>query len=198
MYANYLAAVGRVEDAVDECRYALSLDPVSLAINTDLAIVLYFARDYDAAARQLRATLHLDDRYAPAHAILGWVYTQSHNHAEALAAGTTALALDDAPWIVASIGCTHALAGDREAARGMVDALNERRRADYVCPYDIAVLHASLGDRGQALDHLRQAYEERSGVLVWGLLNDPMLDPLRSDPAFAAVRQEVGLLADLS
>ena len=54
----------------------------------------------------------------------------------------------------------------------------------YVSAYDIAVIHAGLGDRDQAFGWLDKAVEQHSFWLSW-LKLDPRLDPLRSDPRFS-------------
>jgi len=57
-----------------------------------------------------------------------------------------------------------------------------RTPAPYVCPYEVAGVHALLGDKDQALDWLGKAYKGRS--CVYWLRQDPRLDSLRSDPRF--------------
>jgi serine/threonine-protein kinase len=193
VYANYLSAVGHLDSAIDECRHALSFDPVSLAINVDLGVALYFAGRHEEAIEQFLATVDLDEHFAPTYALLGRVYTQAGRFAEARAAGEAALARDDAPWVLASTGYTHAVAGETNEARRVAEVLYQRRQRERVAPYDVAVLHALLAERDDALTLLRAAYDERSGVLVWGLLNDPLLDGLRTDPRFARLVHDAGL-----
>jgi serine/threonine-protein kinase len=193
VYASYLSAVGRLDSAIDECRQALSFDPVSLAVNLDLGIALYFAGRHDEAIEQLLATVDLDEHFAPAYAMLGRVHTEAGRFADAQAAGEAALTRDDAPWVLASLGYTHAVAGETDQARRVGEVLYRRRKTERVAPYDLAVLHALLGERDDALTLLRAACDERSGVLVWGLLNDPLLDGLRADPRFVELVHHAGL-----
>jgi len=62
----------------------------------------------------------------------------------------------------------------------------------YVSPYSIALVHAGLGDRDQALAWLDKAYAERSDYMAY-LKLEPMLDSLRSDRRFVALVERVGL-----
>jgi hypothetical protein len=57
--------------------------------------------------------------------------------------------------------------------------------------YYFALVHAGLGERAQALRYLERAYEERSTVLAY-LLIDPRLAPLRDDARFLALAQRLG------
>jgi hypothetical protein len=72
--------------------------------------------------------------------------------------------------------------------------LSELRTAaakGYVPSYWFALVHAGLGQRDQALRYLERAYQERSTVLAY-LLIDPRLAPLRSDPRFLALARRLG------
>ena len=59
-------------------------------------------------------------------------------------------------------------------------------RARYISPYDIAVIHAGLGDSAAAITHLQAAHADRSPWMVF-LPVDPRLDVLRREPAFAEI-----------
>ena len=52
-----------------------------------------------------------------------------------------------------------------------------------MAPYGIATVYAALGDKGQALAQLEQAYAQPSQFMDL-LQVDPELDSLRSDPRF--------------
>src|SRR6185295_19386129 len=75
-YAFLLAALGRHEEAIGQARQARDLDPLSLVINADFGMVLYFARQYPAAVEQFRKVLELDPSFAYAHFGLGHAWQQ--------------------------------------------------------------------------------------------------------------------------
>ena len=52
--------------------------------------------------------------------------------------------------------------------------------------YDLALVHAALGERDAAIEWLRRAYDERYGPLVF-LGVDPDIDGVRGDPRFDAL-----------
>ncbi|MGH9841880.1 MAG: tetratricopeptide repeat protein, partial [Blastocatellia bacterium] len=66
-YALYLAAMGRLPEALSEMRRAQELDPLSLVINTHLGLLLHFSRQYDLAIEQYQITLEMDPNFALAH-----------------------------------------------------------------------------------------------------------------------------------
>ena len=156
--------------------------------------MLYFTRRYDEASRQLLKTLELDDRNGPTYAFLSWTYAAHGAFADAIAASERALSLMDAPWVLASLGHAHALSGHRDAAREVLSELQARAARQYVSPYDLAVMQGAVGQHQEALASLEAAYQERSGVLVWGVLNDPRLDPLRHERAFTQLLDRLALV----
>ena len=52
------------------------MDPLSVVIATDLARLLYFAREYDQSLEQYRAALDIDPNFVSAHLWLAHAYEQ--------------------------------------------------------------------------------------------------------------------------
>jgi len=183
-YAMMLSARGRFDEATEQLRKAADLDPLSLIIAVHAGWPFYFARDYDTAIRRFRKALELDERFIPADGWLGMALGQQGRYAEAVDAFTRALEVDRIPILLAMLAHTHAIAGNREKALAYLDALREQAKERYVSPYDIALVHAALGETNAALDELQAAREDRSAWMVF-LNVDPRLDPLRREPRFA-------------
>lgn len=72
----------------------------------------------------------------------------------------------------------HAAAGRHELARRKLDEPLERGARAYVPPYDIALIHAGLGDTGAAMRWLQRALAERDVHMVF--LRDYKWDSLRA------------------
>ncbi len=73
---HYLMATGRLEEAVQEMKKALELEPASLVMNTFMGATLYYAGRYDEAIDQCRRTIEMDPNFAVAHWHLGLAYEQ--------------------------------------------------------------------------------------------------------------------------
>ncbi len=65
-----------MDEAVAEIERARQADPLSAIINTDDAEILYFARRYDEALQQARATLEMDPNFAHGHRVLERIYNE--------------------------------------------------------------------------------------------------------------------------
>ncbi len=192
-YALYLAAMGRLSEALAEEKRAQELEPLSLIISKNVGTILHYARQYDQAIQQYRKTLELDRDFARAHFYLGLTYQQTSTFEEAIAEFQKALLLSGGSTVIlAALGGTYAASGRRDEAMKILDELYERSRRQYVSALNMAIVHVSLGHKDQAFEWLEKAYEERSSWLV-SLNVEPIFDSLRSEPRFADLVRRVGL-----
>jgi adenylate cyclase len=174
-YALYLAAMGRLEEAVCEIKKAQELDPLSLIINTAAGRVFFFACLYDQALEQCRRTLETEPNFIQAHFDLGMIHVQKARFDEAIAEFQKAVALSGGRSLMqAALGHAHGRAGRKSDALALLKSLSA---------FEKAMVYAGVLDRDQAIRELQTAYEERSGPLVY-LKVEPMFDGLRSDDRF--------------
>jgi len=188
----YNVAVGHLDSAIADVERARALDPLSIIINTRVATMLFWARRYDAAVTQLSRTLALDSSYDLAHTQLARVDIQLGRCDRAQ------LELRGRPQLAANyegsiLGYAAAVCGQHAAARQILEQMLARtRRGQYRSPAVIASVYVGLGDKDQALAWLNRAVDDRTWTMFL-LRVEPTLDPLRSDPRFAALIQKVGL-----
>jgi serine/threonine protein kinase/Tfp pilus assembly protein PilF len=195
-YTIFLVAMGRPDEARVSINRAHELDMLSLPINTHLGWAFYFFRQYDAAIKQLQATLELDPDYILAHFVLGQAYTQRGKYAEAIAELQRAAVLSARlPPILSALGYAHALAGETDQARQILLELAEAASIKYVSGYDLALVNIGLGQKDIALEMLSSSVKEHCGWLIF-LKTEPALDSLRADPKFRDLIQVVGLRLD--
>jgi len=191
-FAQYLAATGRLEEALAEVNRARELDPLSLNINTNVGWMLHFARRYDQAIQQYRRALEIDPNFAQAHGRLGGTYLQESMFDQAIAELESAVTLSgSSPAAVGFLAHAYAMSGRRAEAEKLLNELTQLSKQRYVSPTAIAVVHIGLGDWDQAFEWLEKAYRERSNSMVY-LRVDPLFDPLRSDPRFVDLVRRVG------
>lgn len=165
------------------------LDPLSPGLLANRALLDYFAGRYDMADRRLREILQSDPTDVTAKWGLALVDEQEGRLDEAIAILEPISTVSNNRK--ASLGHVYAMAGKTAKARTVLRALHAAADRSYVPSYWFALMHAGLGERDQALRYLERAYEERSTVLAY-LLIDPRLAPLRGDPRFLALAQRLG------
>jgi TolB-like protein/DNA-binding winged helix-turn-helix (wHTH) protein/Tfp pilus assembly protein PilF len=192
-YSHCLLPLGRTDESLAESQRALELEPLQLLVGIHLGRHYLYARQYDQAIEQFRRTLELDPAFPQAQRYAAWAYLQKGMHPEAIAALRAALSTrEQNPEIEGELGHALAVAGQRAEALAVLEDLRRLSATQYVSPYSVALIHAGLRDRDEALVWLEKAYAERSDYMPY-LRLEPMLDSLRSDQRFAALIERVGL-----
>jgi tetratricopeptide (TPR) repeat protein len=191
-YSRFLAAGGRIEEALAEIGRARELDPRSLLLKANTALLFYFWGRYDEALADLIKVRDEDPKFSVAQWGIGLVYEQKGKLSEAVAELEKAVSLSASLNVRSSLGHAYGIAGKTEKAREILRLLEERSRTGYVPSYYFALVHAGLGEKTEALDWLERAYQERSTILAY-LQIDPRLTPLRSDPRFLDLARRIGV-----
>ena len=188
-YGFYLKATGQHEAAIESCKRAQELEPLSLFLSLSLGWAYYFARRYDEALKQSAKVLDMDPNFGFAYWHRGMVFIQQQNFTEAINAFRKAISLSGAiPTFLSYLGHAYARAGKIREARQMLAQLESLSKKQYVSSYFIAMLHLGLGDLDQTFEWLEKAYEERSGFLAFAPV-EPMLDGMRNDNRFASLSE---------
>jgi serine/threonine-protein kinase len=190
-----LVPMSRLDEALEEMRFAQSLDPVSSIVARDLAIIHAYRRDYEAALEQCDHTIELNPHFSPAYWALGVIQEQRKDLDEAAAAFQRAIDLSPhTPRVHAALARTLALAGKKALALTALRKLETMARQRYVSPFEFAPVRFALGQPEQGFRWLAKACDDRA-FDVLALKVDPRFESLKSDPRLLAIEREVGLLA---
>jgi serine/threonine protein kinase/tetratricopeptide (TPR) repeat protein len=190
----YLAPMGRLEEAIAEMKIALSLDPLSLAMNANFGRVLYWARRYDQALQQLNKTIEMEPSYMPAHYFKIEVYEQLGMYNDAIEEASHLPA--PGRWARAADGRALHEAFTEAESKGywqmQANLANKRGNSAANFPGDVAGVYAMLGEKDEAFAWLERAYEEGHDI-VHNLKVEPQFDSIRSDPRYRDLLSRVGL-----
>ncbi|MFN0123625.1 MAG: protein kinase domain-containing protein [Blastocatellia bacterium] len=190
-YANFLATMGRTSEALAEARLAQGLDPLSRIIKAHQGRILYFVGAPEQSATQLQQVLAQDPGFFAARRYLGLTLSEMGRHAEAIAELKQALSYSEDSLLVRSeLGYACAAAGLRDEARAIIGALRAAP-GNNALSFQIAAIHAGLGEKDKAIEMLRRALDERSDRLPY----------LGIDPRFRQMRthsEYISLLAHLN
>jgi serine/threonine-protein kinase len=189
-YSRFLASRRRLDEAIAQLGRAVELDPLSLSLQANRALLYYFAGRYGEADSLLREVLKSDSTDVLAKWGLALVAEQQGRPNDTIAI-LEPISSDGSLNRKSSLGHAYAVAGKVTRARNVLAELRKAAATRYVPSYYFALIHAGLGERDQALRYLERAYEERSTVLAY-LLIDPRLAPLRDDPRFLALARRLG------
>jgi DNA-binding winged helix-turn-helix (wHTH) protein/tetratricopeptide (TPR) repeat protein len=178
-YAALLSSLGRFEEASNEIRYALQLDPLSLIVNSQAAWDFCMARDYEAALQQAWKALALEPHFAPAQHALGLANLLLGNREEAVVEFQNAcVCSDNHPGALAALAHAYAVAGQKDPALTILNQLEETARRKHVSSYWFGLVLTALGDTSAACERLERGLKDGDVWMTW-LNVDPRFDPLR-------------------
>lgn len=190
--AKWLLAQGRTEEAMEWSERARELDPLAIS-GTDLAWILFSARRYDEAIRELRATLAVTPDDALAHWFLGFSFIGEGKPEEAIPPLERAVSMSHgSPGVIGVLARAYGHAGRRSDALRLIAELNRRRQKGYVPTAPFVQAYVGLGDYDQAFAWFERAYQEKCSILQW-IKVEPFPDAMRNDPRFADLLRRVGL-----
>jgi len=194
-YGQTLEHIGRLDEGMAEIRQGLDLDPLSLIINTNVGVGLYFQRRYDQALEQFRKTLDLDPNFILAHEHIGETYLQKQMYDEGIAEFNKELAISPGnARALTGLAYSYALAGRRADAQKVLGQLSELMKHKYVSEPHVARIYLALGEKDKAIEWLEKGYEARSIRSPSASIKvDPIFDPLRSDPRFTDLLRRMNL-----
>jgi len=192
-YAEYLAALGRHEDAITSIKRAQQLDPLAVPVNRAVGWVYYFGRRYDQAIEELQKALAMDAEFLGARLVLWWALVAKGANDEAVADIQKELAKPGSGTVKKlMLGYALAAAGKREEASGLLWELEAKLASEDRLAFLSTFLLTALDEKERAFQQLERAYEHREPGLMF-LKVAPWLDPLRSHPRYRALVERLGL-----
>ena len=188
---------GRPNEALAHAERALELDPLSPTSHAERARALLFNDRCEEALAQLEKLAGVRPPLLRAAPIAAQCHARNQNWPSAMAA-LRPLAERGESTALAQLGYILARAGEKEESRRIGAGLLERwRRGDGVA-FELALVHAGLGDFDQTFVWLERSIADRSLVGSPGnpahlLIVSPLLEDVRRDPRFERLRERLGL-----
>ncbi len=195
-YAEYLAAMGRHDEAIREMRRAEELDPLSVVIKSAAGWIFFFSHNYEVAIERCQRVIEMDPGYGEVYSQLRRAYEQKGMYREALAADEKLRAFKrKGSGGLAGMRDFPATESPEEYWRTILRLTqNDLQSPDHknAAQFRMAEIFAQLGETDLAFEWLDKAYQEHSFWLPF-LNVHPHLDPLRNDPRFQSLLARVGL-----
>jgi TolB-like protein/Tfp pilus assembly protein PilF len=198
IYTHYglcLSYLGRFKEAIEQSDRGLELDPFFPGANIHRGSILFFSRDYERAAAQLEKTLAMFPDYAAAHDRLGEVCAKRGMAQEAITHWCKALSLNGQGENAQLVEETFKRSGFDAAVRTLSEKQlqeldRKRARGDYVASANYVFANLRRGNIDEAFKWLPKMVEEPNWFALQLRVN-PVLDPLRNDPRFEKLANQV-------
>jgi TolB-like protein/cytochrome c-type biogenesis protein CcmH/NrfG len=189
MNAAYVAkTLGQFEKAIELGTRAAELDPLNAEILTDLSTVYWSAHRFEECIRVLERILKLYPDNAVTRARIAAVMVLQGRSEEAWQLVQKEPVEASRHWAGAFI--LHDLGRTDEARQSL--AWLVENTSDWFA-YQIAEIHAALGQTDKAFEWLETAYAQRDGG-VTHILGDAAFDSMHNDPRWEPFLLKLGLL----
>ncbi|MEP6818896.1 MAG: protein kinase [bacterium] len=188
-YAAQLLLQGRLDSALVEIKKAQQLDPLSLGINKDFAVIYLYARNYDKALAQCNKTLEIEQKFLVMSTYIAQAYELQQKYSDAISELEKAhAAAPDDGEITYGLAQAYALGGRVDQAQKLANDLKQ----GLFLPKEAAYLQLLLGKKDEAVSILQTAYQNHN-ISVAEVKMDPRFDGLRAEPRVAKILQDIGL-----
>jgi len=182
---RFAAQIGRFDAGVAATRRAVALDPLSAQSRALLGEALYWARRYEEAVAAYGEAVSLEPDYEAAYGFRGLAYYGLGDFKSARASCETKRGY----WV--SQRCL-AVTYDKLGRHTDAEAELKKLQVAYgnAAAYSYSTIYAQWGNKAKALEWLATGMGMPCGCLVY-VRTDPLLDPLRKEPRFLAIEQEL-------
>lgn len=186
-----LTPLARFEEAIEEMRRALELDPLSTVALAIAAWELYAAGRPEQARERCRHALELEPHFYLPRVVLGALLEREGKLDQALDEYREALRCSgESPFVMGHVGRVLARMGRSREALEVLANLRELSRRRFVSEVDFATVHLGLGEVEAAIECLYRAHENRSSRLcLVGV--DPFFESLRGHDRYGALLRAV-------
>ena len=185
-----LARQGRLDESLEVLLKARELDPLSSIIARTAVQPYYLKRDYVRALGLLRQANELGPALSTSWEI--GVYIQNKLFDEALAELEKAKReRKNDPILIYSTGMVYGARGERAEALQIIKELEEMSGASLSQAQSIAKIYAALNEKELALTWLERGLA--AGAVGVFYKDEPVWDPIRSDPRFADLLRRMGI-----
>jgi adenylate cyclase len=195
-YGGILMCMGRDSAAAAEFERALALEPLRGITLDNLADLRYLERRTAEALRFADSGIAADPQAYYLYVDRGNIRLTAGDVAGARADAEAAARTHPADYAISSEALSatvQAYAGDTAGARSRLERAEQQladpAHPDYTQAQWLALAWLRIGDRQRALAVL-EAVRPR-GIDLWYVMRDPGFDPIRQDPRFRALDEEI-------
>jgi DNA-binding winged helix-turn-helix (wHTH) protein/tetratricopeptide (TPR) repeat protein len=185
--AMWHAQQGRVEAGLADMRRARAMEPMTLLLSSNYALILYNARRYDEVIELLTPIVEANPGFDTGRSVLARALTATGRLDEALA--QLEARKDIGAW-QGDLGVLYAKMGRRDEALAEIARLAALQAQGHGESYDLAAIYATLGKLDEGCAMLARALTDYSFHVNWMKL-DPRMDPLRGRQCFAEVERKL-------
>ena len=186
--------LGRLEEAAEDIRKGIELDPLSAWPRSSEPYVLHLLGRKAEAVQRAREVLELFPWYWYGYFFGAVVLLGGGLVGEATAAVEKGLTIDPSnACLLAVRAAIHASAGETEDARRILQRLEEAARTQYLSPAALAIASRACGDVEATYEWLHKGIDERDVMTAGFVGGRPPFPGHQNDPRYHALLRKMNL-----
>lgn len=194
LYANCLAEMGRIEEALAEAQRAEEADPLSPVAIMGVGAMEYYIGKDDEAWNHWEKAVRLNPEFPGAHDWLAELLLLKGKAKEAIAVMEEAIALDPtALWWKAILAQVYGIAGMKSEALMILDELKKVPKDKFVRPAALAWIYAGLGDLDEFYKSAEMSIDEGQMLNLAYLRYSRFTKDARADPRYPLLLKKADL-----
>ena len=192
--AELLALQGHFNESLDYYNKAQSLDPLSLAIKTDIGLTYFFSRQNERALKHFLKLKEIQPDYHRTSEYLIDVYLEMGMYQEAIEElkSISKQKPSDSDYIIKKASSLEKAFQERGEKGFWQERIKLHNDPKSLNDFRIAMSYSKLGKPDKAFESLEKVYADRIPNLNY-LKARPEFDNIRSDPRFAKMLRRLGL-----
>jgi class 3 adenylate cyclase/TolB-like protein len=194
-YSRLLLARLKWDEALEQIEAALELDPLSLIVNHNHALIYFSRGDFPTALQLYKRAEKLNPDFMYTHFALAWTYGRMKmwNDARREAKIAVELVREEDPHVgTAAEALIAVLEDDRQTVEKLLPELEKNVGGIYSDAAWIADLHFYLGENDRGFEWLERSYVRKDSTLIH-IKTDEYLTSVHSDPRYLELLSRMGL-----
>jgi TolB-like protein len=196
VYMNFLTSMGDFEKSISLGEKLIEMDPLSFAAHGELVYAYYIARrDKEFIDKCMKTIVLYPDDYRTKY-ILAMYYIDKREFENAAVylgvSDSTEIRPDTPYWTLVLFGSYYGYSGNMAKAEECLNILNQQRLGMSEFSVESAWIYISLGKYDEALNIIEEGFNlDIKPFLLIGLKTHPVYDPLRDNPRFIHILDEM-------
>jgi adenylate cyclase len=192
-YSMFLGITERANEALQQTRMALELDPFSLMNNWGTGWTYWMIGDYTRMREQGKKLIELEPNFYGGHLILGTENWTLEKYEDAVVELKQAVTHNNGAFTLSWLGCLMGIMGEYAKATNVLKKLQDMSRKAPVGNFDMAIVYAGLGENELTLKCLERGLEQHEGMMVFIKHWAKLIPWFKKDPGIIALAKKVGL-----
>ncbi len=190
-FSHLLMILGQLDEALEQGKIAMELDPLNPLIQALYSVVLTDAGNYQEAMTLCEKALLSDPGNFFAAFILEVAAINNNDYEMAFNIGMQIVTLDDD--VKNAIAKIYKEQGYQVAFNATIDSLEERSKENYVLPIDMAWRYSRLENADKVMEWLEKGYEVHDQNMPYIYANYGDLEFIKDDPRFIELLRKMNL-----